>query len=104
MSSRLLLGRCVWIDALFGTGLARPLEGVVGEWIERLESARGPKLAVDLPSGLDADTGSVLGCAAAVDITVTFGALKPGLLRGEGPRLAGRVVIESLGLPFSARP
>lgn len=87
------------IDALFGTGLTRPLEGLHAAAVEGISSARRPVLAVDLPSGLDADTGEVLGRAVRADATVTFVARKPGLLAGRGPELAGRVVVAEIGIP-----
>jgi NAD(P)H-hydrate epimerase len=87
------------VDALFGTGLARAL----GEpWLSaiRVVAASGrPVLAVDLPSGLDADTGAVLGAAVRATCTVTFVARKPGFLRGRGPELCGRVVVAEIGIP-----
>lgn len=88
----------VWIDALFGTGLARPLTGVAAAWVECFNAGSGPKLAVDIPSGLDGDTGEVLGVACAADRTVTFLAPKHGMLRGEGPRLCGTITVAGLGM------
>jgi hydroxyethylthiazole kinase-like uncharacterized protein yjeF len=96
--------RRVWIDALFGTGLTRPLEGEVVSWVQELQRAEGPRLAVDLPSGLDADTGEVLGLVAPADVTVTFGALKRGMLAAAARPFVGRIVVESLGLPWQVRP
>jgi len=87
------------VDALFGTGLARelaePWRGVIG----LVNAARRPVLAVDLPSGLDADTGAVLGAAVRATLTVTFVARKPGLSRGSGPELSGRIVVAEIGIP-----
>ena len=89
----------VWIDALHGTGLARPLEGAALAWVLAMNAAAGPKLAVDIPSGLHGDTGEVLGVAVRADITVTFVAPKQGMLRGAGPAHCGRIVVAALGLP-----
>jgi NAD(P)H-hydrate epimerase len=89
----------VWIDALFGTGLQRPLEGAACEWVQRFNRATGPKLCVDIPSGLHGDTGKVLGAACRGDVTVTFMAPKLGMTVGEGPGLCGRIVVVGLGLP-----
>lgn len=89
----------VWIDALHGTGLARPLEGAARAWVEAMNAAAGPKLAVDIPSGLHGDTGEVLGAAVRADVTVTFVAPKQGMLRGAGPAHCGRIVVAALGLP-----
>jgi ADP-dependent NAD(P)H-hydrate dehydratase / NAD(P)H-hydrate epimerase len=87
----------VWIDALFGTGLARDLDGAARQWVEFLNAAVGPKLAVDIPSGLHGDTGEVLGAAVRADVTVTFEAAKVGMTLRDG--LCGRVVVARLGLP-----
>jgi NAD(P)H-hydrate epimerase len=89
-------------DALFGTGLARPLAGPLAAGVAALNAAhaRGlPVVAVDLPSGLSADTGAVLGVAVAADLTVTFIGLKQGLFTGDGPDCAGEVVFASLEVP-----
>ena len=87
------------VDALFGTGLARGLEEPFRGAVEAINACGRPVLAVDLPSGLDADTGEVLGAAVRAHSTVTFVAKKPGLLRGRGPELAGRVVVAEIGIP-----
>ncbi len=89
----------VWIDALFGTGLTRELTGSARAWVLACDRARGAKLAVDIPSGLHGDTGMVLGAAVHADVTVTFVAKKRGLVVGDGPSHAGRIVIAGLGLP-----
>jgi NAD(P)H-hydrate epimerase len=90
----------VWIDALFGTGLTRALEGAAAAWVAAFNRARGKKLAVDLPSGMDGDTGMALGgvCCRA-DVTVTFHAQKLGLVQPCARAYAGRVVVVPLGLP-----
>ena len=87
------------VDALFGTGLTRPLEGHYAALVRAAAAAPAPVLAVDLPSGLDADTGAVLGAAVPAAVTVTFIAPKPGFTAGEGPRLCGRVVVAEIGIP-----
>lgn len=89
----------VWIDALFGTGLDRELRGAARTWVEAFARAVGPKLCVDIPSGLHGDTGAVLGVACHADVTVTFVAKKRGMTLGEGPVHCGRVVVAGLGLP-----
>ncbi|MEC9424919.1 MAG: NAD(P)H-hydrate dehydratase [Actinomycetota bacterium] len=81
------------VDAAYGTGLGRPFEA---------PSVDVPVLAVDLPSGLDGLTGEAMGRPLAAQRTVTFAALKPGLLFGGGPALAGRVEVVDLGLDMSA--
>ncbi|MCA8976816.1 MAG: NAD(P)H-hydrate epimerase, partial [Planctomycetes bacterium] len=89
----------VWIDALFGTGLARALTGEARAWVETFNAAPGPKLAVDIPSGLHGDTGEVLGVACRAEVTVTFVARKRGMIQGAGPEHCGRIVTVGLGLP-----
>ncbi|MFN9757415.1 MAG: NAD(P)H-hydrate epimerase, partial [Planctomycetota bacterium] len=89
----------VWIDALFGTGLARPLAGAARAWVDACNAARGRKLAVDIPSGLHGDTGEVLGAAVRADVTVTFVARKRGMATPTGRAHCGRVVVANLGLP-----
>jgi len=86
------------IDALFGIGLTRPVEGRAAEIVARINALDCPVLAVDIPSGLDADSGCVLGCAVRADRTVTFIALKPGLLTGDGPDHCGEIVVHDLAL------
>lgn len=93
------VGSAVVVDALFGTGLSRPLEGAARHWVEFANRQRGKKLAVDLPSGLHADTGAILGACFEADVTVTFVAPKVGMTVGEGPRCCGRVSVASLSLP-----
>jgi hydroxyethylthiazole kinase-like uncharacterized protein yjeF len=87
------------IDALFGIGLQRPLGGRYGEWVDWLNARTCPVLSIDIPSGLDADTGQVLGCAVRASHTVTFMALKPGLLTAAGPDHCGEITVDAIGLP-----
>lgn len=95
-----LPGADVVVDAMLGTGLDRPVEGAVLEAIEAINRLHGiGVLAVDIPSGLSANTGATLGAAVRADLTVTFIGLKLGLFTGAGPRQAGRVVFDDLGVP-----
>jgi NAD(P)H-hydrate epimerase len=87
------------VDAVFGTGLSREIEGVYASTLEAIARAGRPVVAVDVPSGLDADTGASLGPAVTADLTVTFVAHKRGLLTPRGARLAGRVVVADIGVP-----
>ncbi|MCA9791812.1 MAG: NAD(P)H-hydrate dehydratase [Candidatus Eremiobacteraeota bacterium] len=89
------------IDALFGTGLTRPLQGELAQGVDRLNRSGLPVLSVDIPSGVDSATGQVLGAAVAATRTVTFGLPKFGLLIGAGAALSGQVVVEEIG--FSRR-
>ncbi|MEM7200065.1 MAG: NAD(P)H-hydrate epimerase [Planctomycetota bacterium] len=91
--------RWVWLDALFGTGLARPLAGAAAEWVECFNRGRGPKLCVDIPSGLHGDTGELLGTACRADVTVTFEAAKQGLVAPAARPFVGKLVVVPLGLP-----
>lgn len=87
------------VDCLFGIGLDRPPTGKAAEWIQWMNESGLPVLAVDLPSGLDAETGEAYSpCVKAVK-TLTFARPKKGLLRGDGPRQAGRVQVASIGIP-----
>ncbi len=89
----------VIVDALFGTGFVRELTGIYAQVIRGVGEAKRPVLAVDLPSGLDANTGEVLGVAVVADVTVSFVGAKAGFARGEGPRHCGRVVVAEIGIP-----
>jgi NAD(P)H-hydrate epimerase len=97
-----LTGAEVVVDALFGTGLSRPPDGVFAEWIAAINSSGGQVVAVDLPSGLDGDSGVAYAPTVRAQITVTLGLPKPGLLTGDGPRLAGEVWVADIGMPFEA--
>jgi NAD(P)H-hydrate epimerase len=87
------------IDGLLGTGLAGEVRGAARVAIDLLAAEAPPLLALDLPSGLDANTGAVLGAAVRATVTATFGRAKLGLLCGEGPAHAGRVEVIDIGLP-----
>ena len=89
----------VVVDALFGTGLTRPVAGAAAAAIEAMNAAGAPVLAVDVPSGVDADTGSVRGVAVRASLTVTFIAPKRGLFTGAGPDHCGRLEHDALGVP-----
>ncbi|MCG8435550.1 MAG: NAD(P)H-hydrate epimerase, partial [Gammaproteobacteria bacterium] len=69
----------VIVDAMLGTGLERPLQGVWRDAVESINQSSAPVLAIDVPTGLQADTGQLLGAAVAADVTATFIALKQGL-------------------------
>jgi hydroxyethylthiazole kinase-like uncharacterized protein yjeF len=88
------------IDGLFGIGLTRPLEGPFAAAVEQINALDCKVLAIDVPSGLDADSGRVVGDAVAVkaDTTITFIGDKPGLHTGSGRDYAGKVVVDTLEL------
>lgn len=91
------------VDGLFGIGLTRPIEGSYAGWIERINTSCTPVLALDIPSGLNADTGATTGPCVRADRTATFIALKPGLLTADGPDHCGSVTLCDLDLdPGSA--
>ncbi|MBM4358657.1 MAG: NAD(P)H-hydrate dehydratase [Deltaproteobacteria bacterium] len=87
------------VDALFGTGLSRPLDARATELVHRIHASLRPVVALDVPSGIDATTGEVLGVAVHATETLTFAHLKTGLLQGEGVRHAGHVRLVGLGIP-----
>ncbi len=88
----------ICVDALFGIGLHRALEGSAAAMVEALNHQASPVLALDVPSGVDADTGFHHGPAVRADVTLSFIAGKPGLYTGRGREAAGEVVIDTLGL------
>ncbi|MBN1771738.1 MAG: NAD(P)H-hydrate dehydratase [Deltaproteobacteria bacterium] len=96
---RSLAGDAVVVDGLFGTGLDREVAGHPRRLLEAMNAAPGLKVALDVPSGLDADTGRPLGACFRADHTVTFGALKVGLALHPGLELAGEVDLIDIGAP-----
>ncbi|MDB5559270.1 MAG: carbohydrate kinase, YjeF related protein [Enterovirga sp.] len=86
------------VDALFGTGLARDLGGPVADAIGRVNAAGTPVLAIDIPSGVDADTGAIRGAAVRATRTVTFACRKPGHVLYPGRALAGEVELADIGV------
>ncbi|BFK62302.1 NAD(P)H-hydrate dehydratase [Dorea longicatena] len=88
----------VVIDAVFGVGLSRKVEGRYRQVIEQMNRMRGTKFAVDIPSGLSATTGCILGCAFKADYTVTFQLKKIGLEMSQGRTMAGKVIVPDIGI------
>lgn len=88
----------ILVDALFGVGLSREVTGVWAEAVETFNRLPGRKMALDLPSGIDADTGRILGTAVRSDETVTFGFAKRGLVLFPGCAYAGEVVVAAAGI------
>lgn len=89
------------IDGLFGIGLARNIGGEHAALVEYANRQRCPVLALDVPSGIQSDTGQVLGCAVRATHTLTFIALKPGLLTLDGPDYAGEISVAGLQLDLA---
>ncbi len=89
----------VVVDALLGTGTHGDVRFGFAQAIDRIRTAGLPVVALDIPSGLCADTGRVLGCAVRADVTVTFIGMKRGLVTGNGTDYAGQVVLDTLAVP-----
>ncbi len=87
------------MDALFGTGLKRDIAGELAELIEKINSSGAPVVAVDIPSGISSDDGSVMGKAVRAGLTVTFGLPKRGHLLFPGAEHTGRLYVEDIGFP-----
>ncbi|MGK2951146.1 MAG: NAD(P)H-hydrate epimerase, partial [Thiobacillus sp.] len=92
------------IDGLFGAGLQRDITGEAACWIVAVNGMRCPKLALDVPSGLDSDSGRIRGCALHADHTLTFLGLKPGLFTADGPDCAGTLHLDTLGVDPASLP
>src|SRR3954469_24589469 len=101
LSLDLLDGRPLVIDALFGAGLTRRIEGIAAELIGRINSEALPVVAVDVPSGLHGDTGEIMGVAPRAHLTVTFFRAKPGHYSLEGLRRCGQLQVVDIGIPSS---
>jgi len=97
LSPTILEGADIVVDALFGAGLTRPLDGAARTAVEAI-GAR-PCVAVDVPSGVDGNTGAVLGAAPQATVTVTFFRKKPGHLLLPGRALSGETVVADIGIP-----
>lgn len=87
----------LWIDALLGTGIMSQVRPSYGAAIETINTSRSPVLSIDIPSGLDADDGTVHGTAVRADVTVTMGALKSGMVRV--PEYCGIIEVAEIGIP-----
>lgn len=87
------------VDAMLGVGLASPLTGLYAQAVEMINLSGRPVVAVDIPTGIDADTGAVMGAAIKADLTVTMAFLKRGLVLHPGAEHAGTVRVADLGIP-----
>ncbi|MBU4396057.1 MAG: NAD(P)H-hydrate epimerase, partial [Proteobacteria bacterium] len=94
------------IDGLFGTGLTREISGHIADLIQLVKEntlgASIPRIAVDIPSGLHADSGRIQGSCISADHTATYGCAKPGQLLHQGPELCGRLHVIDIGIPTAA--
>src|SRR5207245_4461968 len=88
------------LDSIFGTGISRAPEGNFAAWIDAINACHARVVSVDVPSGLDADTGVAYAPSVRAHTTVTLGLPKAGLMRADGPRLAGEVWVADIGMPL----
>ncbi|MCM1208156.1 MAG: NAD(P)H-hydrate epimerase, partial [Ruminococcus sp.] len=95
-------GYDIIVDAIFGVGLSRAVMGKHAETINQMNEIPAFKLAIDIPSGIDASTGFVMGTAFHADATVTFGLLKLGHIMGIGNEYSGKVILADIGFPEKA--
>jgi ADP-dependent NAD(P)H-hydrate dehydratase / NAD(P)H-hydrate epimerase len=89
----------VLVDALLGVGLSSPLKGAYAQAVEMINTSGNPVVAIDIPTGIDADTGAVMGAAVRADLTVTMAFLKRGLVLYPGAGCAGTVRVADIGIP-----
>lgn len=91
----------VIVDAIFGIGCHRKIEGIAAEVIEKINEAPAPVVAVDIPSGVDSDTGKICGCAVNASKTITFFTQKLGMLFYPAKEYCGEVAVAGLGVPMT---
>lgn len=90
------------VDALFGVGLTREIDGIYADVVNQINRSDAPVISVDLPSGVSADDGKVLGCAVKAGMTVTFGSEKIGMVLYPGTEYCGKRVVAEIGLAEDA--
>lgn len=89
----------ILIDAIFGIGIKGEIVGKIRELIEFINKEKGFVFSIDIPSGLDADTGNIHGVCVKSDITISMGFLKKGFFINEGPKYTGKIEIVDIGFP-----
>lgn len=89
----------VIVDALFGVGLNAPLRQPAAAAVERINASPARVVSADIPSGVETDTGRILGDAVRADVTVTFSMAKPGHFAAQGRLCAGRLIVHDIGIP-----
>src|SRR5699024_8402652 len=87
------------IDSIFGTGLSRDIEGLFNKTIALINKKSKYIISVDIPSGLSANTGEVLGISIKANKTITFQLMKKGLIEEKSKNLVGQVIVEPIGMP-----
>jgi hydroxyethylthiazole kinase-like uncharacterized protein yjeF len=87
------------VDAIFGTGFSGPARGIYKSIIERMNQGKGKKVSIDIPSGLNADTGVIANVAFRADLTVTMGLKKAGLVLNSGMTHSGKIDVVDIGIP-----
>lgn len=97
-----ITSKCFIFDCIFGIGLKRDISGVYREVIDIINETEGFVLSVDIPSGISANNGCVLGCAVKADVTVTFGYEKTGLYLCHGRDYSGNVINKNIGFIHTA--
>jgi NAD(P)H-hydrate epimerase len=95
---RFCAGTDIIVDGLFGTGLRGQLSGQYKQLIESINACNNPVLAVDIPSGLDCDSGEPLGAAIRAKWTVTFAAVKKGIVSAKAAQYTGEIFVASIGV------
>lgn len=88
----------VIVDAMFGVGLSREITGIYARVIKQINESRGFVAAVDIPSGICADNGHILGCAVNAQITITFAFHKAGLILYPGAACSGKIIVRDIGI------
>lgn len=89
----------ILVDAMLGVGLSSPVKGVYAQAVNQVNASARPVVAVDMPTGIHADTGAVLGTAVKAELTVAMALLKPGLVLSPGAEYAGTVRVADIGIP-----